>query len=146
MKTIHIRDTEAFHRALDHIAGRAPIRAHLVATRDTALQQIHDTHDPQIAAIDEDIKAHLEAAEAYATAYRTELLPKGIKTAETTLATWGFRTGQPVLKLLTRKHTWTTVLERLKATPAYKAYIRTKEEPDAVSIGSKVNMAYLRCA
>ena len=150
--TIHIRDTAAFTRALDHIAGLQPTRAHLVATRDTALQAIHDAHDPAIAALDEDIKAHLEAAETYATAYRAELLTGETKSSETTLARWGFRIGQPVLKLLNRKHTWTTVLEAIKkqGPDTAAAYIRTKEEPDKEALRrdlSEKNLAAigLRC-
>ena len=127
--TIHIRDDEAFARALDHIAGLQPKRAGLVALRDKELQFIQEKHDPEIAKLDEDMKAHLEAAETYATAYRGQLLPGAVKSSETTLAKWGFRIGQPVLKLLNRKHTWATVLDALKKL-GHAEYVRTKEEPD----------------
>lgn len=53
------------------------------------------------------------ACGAYAAAHADELLPAGKKSAETALATWGFKKGRAALALLDG-HTWEGVLEAIK--------------------------------
>jgi len=69
------------------------------------------------------------AAEKYAEDHRYELFVGKVKSAETALAVFGFRLGQPTLKTLSKAWTWERVLEAL-IERGLKRFVRTKQEPD----------------
>lgn len=80
------------------------------AARDAQLQQIRENYAPGIAQLTDRQTLLALAAEKYASEHGPELLPGKEKSAETALARYGFRTGMPALKTLS-KMTW----EKVKA-------------------------------
>lgn len=98
----------------------------LAAQRDARLAAIEAEFDAQLAPITEKIKGRVALAAAYAREHRTELLAKDAKSARTTLATYGWRTGNRTVALLGH-YTTETVIARLKQTGLGR-FIRTREE------------------
>lgn len=73
-------------------------------------------------------KAKVTLCEKFALCHRVELLPDGkkAKSAETPLSRYGFRTGTPALKLVS-KMTWEQVVVALQVSKR-KLWLRTKIE------------------
>jgi phage host-nuclease inhibitor protein Gam len=122
-------DTRAqFDACVDDICRLQLDREAIVTQRDKELARILEHHNPTIERISEDISAKLLLCEKYATSHRDTLFGK-LKSAASALAIFGFRTGNPTLKLLNRKWKWNDVVAALKSTGRYE-FVRTKEEPD----------------
>jgi phage host-nuclease inhibitor protein Gam len=121
-----------FERMVDEVARFTVLLREAEAERDASIQIARDLHAPKCAALASELKVHVLAAEKYATEHRAELLPGKSKTAETPLAMWGFRTGMPQLKLLS-KWTWEKVLEKLDGS-IWGGFIRVKREVDKAGI------------
>jgi phage host-nuclease inhibitor protein Gam len=100
----------------------------LVADRDRLLNDVRQEHDPRIESLRESITAKLVLCEKYATVHRATIFDK-LKSAASSLATFGFRTGNPKLVLLSRKWKWDDVLKAL-VSKGLAHLIRTKQEPD----------------
>lgn len=118
-----------FDSALDSIAALQVQLRSAEAARDAEIQAVRDEHAEEI----DDLKARLDAqavlAEKYAVDHRAELFPGKLKSAETALANFGFRIGNPTLVLLNRKWSWESVLAAVKeAFP--KRYVRVTEAVD----------------
>lgn len=93
--------------------------------------QIAQAHAAEhIAELQAEQKFKVALCEKYAEEHRAELLPdeKKTKSNETPLSRYGFRTGTPSLKLLS-KISWEKVVDNLRALKLTK-YIRTTYEPD----------------
>lgn len=114
----------------------------LEAKRDRKIQAIQEEYAKEIDPLSEEIDALVSRAQAYAETHRDELFRDGLKSAETELATYGFRVGNPTLKTLNKKWTWETVLAAVKRK--FRGdYIRTTEELAKDELKSRLTDAEL---
>lgn len=123
-----IETRKQFDETVDEICRLQLDREEKVTARDRRLAEIMETSNPSIERIGEEIAAKLLLCEKYATTHRDSLFGK-LKSACSSLATFGFRTGNPTLKLLNRKWKWNDVVAALKSSGRFD-FVRTKEEPD----------------
>lgn len=130
-----------FDSTVDEICRLQLERESLVTGRDKKLADIMEEHNPEIERLGEEISAKLLLCEKYATTHRETLFGK-IKSATSALATFGFRVGNPTLKLLNRKWKWDDVVAALKSSGRFEC-VRTKEEPnkDALKMLSDADLA-----
>ncbi len=96
------------------------------AKRDAALQTIRAEHDAVIEEQKARLKSLTKLAGTFSAAHRKDLFGNQ-KSSASALARFGFRIGNPTLKLLNNKWTWDSVLEALKKLGKYT---RTIEEVD----------------
>jgi phage host-nuclease inhibitor protein Gam len=99
----------------------------IVAKRDGAIQRIQSVYATRIEPLEAAIEAKLSLVEKYADENRSALLPKDKKSADTTLATFGWRLGNRTVKPLTKKHTPEVTIALLKEL-GLGAYVRKTEE------------------
>jgi phage host-nuclease inhibitor protein Gam len=122
-------DTRAqFEATVDEICKLQLDREQLVTDRDRLLADVREEHDPRIEAVGQEISAKIVLCEKFATVHRETLFGK-LKSAASSLATFGFRTGNPKLVLLNRKWKWDDVLVALRGNERTDL-IRRKEEAD----------------
>ena len=134
IKAPSIESRVAFDRCVDDIALSMVSLRRLEAVRDERIQEVRAEWDPACNQQIERIKALSLLAEKYAEEHRAELLPGKIKSCDTALAIFGFRTGMPQLKLLS-KWTWEKVLAALKGDSAMRElFVRPKEEVDKAAL------------
>ena len=119
-----------FEIAVDRISYAQIELRNTEVTRDEAVLQVQQAYGPAITELQDEIKTKVTLCEKYALEHRAELLPdeKRAKSAETVLARYGFRTGMPVLKLLS-KGTWEKVTDKLRALGKMK-FVRVSYETD----------------
>lgn len=127
-----IESAAQFQRVIDDIALATVQLRKLEATRDAKLQAIRTEWEPTCIQQVDRIKALGLMAEKYAAEHRDELFPGKAKSADTPLATYGFRTGMPSLKLLS-KWSWEKVLQILEQFQML-SFVRTKLEVDKDAI------------
>lgn len=113
-----IRNKEEFLAMIDAIATQSVLLRTAEAMRDEEIQAVRKRYEREIASHADVIKSFAIAAEKYASENRDELFPTAWKTDETTLAKFGFRFGNPTLKLLSRKFTWRVSSPRSAASSA----------------------------
>jgi len=130
-----------FETVLDNIANAQLERDALVLERDNELLQIREEFDPKINAMNDRMNALLLRAERFAAIHRDELFGK-LKSSATALTTYGFRLGNPILKLLNRKWSWEQVLEALKAKSLVQ-FVIAKETPDKDAMKTQLDDAQL---
>lgn len=130
-----------FDQCLDNIANGQIERDALVLERDNELLQIREEFDPKINALNERMNALLLRAERYALANRESLFGK-LKSAASALTTYGFRLGNPTLKLLNRKWNWDRVIEALRNCGDVQ-YIVHKVTVDKEKIKTELDEAML---
>ena len=130
IKSTTFTDRAEFERAVGEIAKLETRKRLLSATRDKAVQAVQERHGPDIQDVEDQIEGLTLLCEKYAVENRTDLLPGAVKRAETPLAIFGFRLGNPTLKLLNRKWTWEAVIDVLKSVPSLKHFVRTRDEVD----------------
>ena len=118
-----------FETVIDGLARATVAHRKATARRDARLQAVREEHESDIAAIQESIDALALTAEKYADENRDELMPGKVKSAETSLATYGFRFGNPTLKVLSKSWTWERVVKELEGR-LLAHFIRTTKEPD----------------
>ena len=118
-----------FERVINDTVDKQIVKERLELRRDAKILAIRQEFDPDINDLADKMQVNVIRAEKYAETHREELLPSRRKSAETTFAFFGFRTGNPTLALLSRKWTWAMVMDALKRL--YKNdYIVTKESVD----------------
>lgn len=127
-----------FDQALDDVAAMSVEVRKIEAERDAQLQAIQETYNDDLMAVKEKIKGLLAQAEKYALSHRAELFPDGKKSSETSLALFGFRTGNPTLALLNKKWTWEEVINALKSM-SLTEFIVTKQAADKDAMKVKLN-------
>lgn len=134
-----------FLAAVDELARIEVELRQQEAERDELIQAVRDRISPFIDLLLEERTRLILSAEKYAAACRDELLPGKTKSAETPLATYGFRTGLPTLKTL-KGWTWTKVLGALRAK-RWRKLIRVKYEPnkDAIKRLPAARLAEIGC-
>ena len=118
-----------FTSALDEIAGLQVELRTIEAERDNEIQAVRDMFARDLEKRTAKLKSLIVLADKYAETHRDELFPTKLKSAETPLANYGFRIGNPTLCLLNRKWSWEGVLNAVKA--AFRGqYVRTTEAVD----------------
>lgn len=147
MKSARIKTTspliatrEQAERLLGEIAGLTITRNAIANNLDADIKLARDKAEPQITALNQQLKEKTELLRGWAEANPEEFgKRKSIVFAHGVL---GFRTGTHKLKTLTR-HTWDTVLARLRAVGWGAAYVRVKEETDKERIIADFNQDLL---
>lgn len=129
IKAPSIKTRTEFEVTIDEIARATAKLREAEAKRDQHLQSVRAIYEPACNAHAEQVQGLALAAEKYAEEHRDELFVGKVKSAETALATFGFRLGQPTLKTLSKAWTWERVLEAL-VEGGLKRFVRTKSEPD----------------
>lgn len=118
-----------FDRCIDDLARTTVALRRLEARRDEKIQAVRAEWEPSVREATARVESLTLLVEKYAEEHRSELLPGKIKSGETALAIFGFRLGQPTLKLLGRSWNWEKVMDALSAR-GLTTFIRTKREPD----------------
>jgi phage host-nuclease inhibitor protein Gam len=128
-----LKSREDFTAAVDESARLTVEIRKIEAARDAKVQAVQALFGEQIPALQAQCNALVAQAEKYAEEHREELLPGKLKSHDTALATFGFRTGMPALKLLS-KWSWEKVLEQLRTSNGLDCFIRNKPEVDKAKI------------
>jgi phage host-nuclease inhibitor protein Gam len=126
--TTTLETVNEFEATVDEICKLQLDREQLVTERDRLIASVREDHDPEIERLGTEISAKVVLCEKFATVHRETLFGK-LKSAASSLATFGFRTGNPKLVLLSRKWKWDDVLTALKLKNRNEL-IRTKQEAD----------------
>ena len=126
LKAPVISSEEEFRATITGIAQLQNQVLALCAKRDGAVQRVQAEFAERIDPVDDAIDAALSLVEKYADEHRAALLPKDRKSADTTLATFGSRTGNRTVKTTSKKIDEETVVAALKANHL-GAYVRTVE-------------------
>lgn len=114
LKTKGFASAEQFLGAIDSIATlQTELRIH-EARRDRLIQRVQERYRERIDATAAEIDHLLALAEAYADGHRAEVIPAGRQTGETALAVYGYRVHPPSLAPITKKTTWTSIVEAVK--------------------------------
>jgi phage host-nuclease inhibitor protein Gam len=132
IKLPSLKSREDFIRAVDEAARCTVELRKIEAAHDANIQAVQTIFGDQMQALQAECNALVAQAEKYAVEHRDELLLGKLKSDETPLATFGFRTGMPALKLLS-KWTWEKVLDALNAV-SLRQFIRNKPEVDKAAI------------
>lgn len=104
----------------------------LVVKRDKQLAKIREEHDPEIERITEQMRAKVVLCEKYATTHKDTLFGRA-KSAAASLGIFGFRTGNPTLKLLNRKWKWDDVVNAIKSSDRLELLrVKTEANKDAL--------------
>ena len=134
IKIPKFKSREEFLAAIDAAAHLTVELRKCQAARDARVLVAQATYKEEIAAMQGDLTAIFAQAEKFAEEHQCELLLGKARSSETTLATYGFRTGMPQVKTLSR-WTFAQVLEALILIGAkMAAYIRIKKEIDKEAI------------
>ena len=126
-----------FFRVLDQIAQDQLAREQALLDLETEINQVRERYEPVTKTLGDRLSAAVLRAEKYATIHRETLFGK-TKSASTALTLFGFRLGQPTLKLLNSKWKWETVIAALKANKLDQ-FVVVKETPD--KDGMKANLS-----
>ena len=137
IKAPTLKNRTEFESVINSLASATVDLRKLEARRDEKLQVVREEHDPAIAALKEEIDAMALTVEKYADANRDELMPGKVKSSETALAHYGFRLGNPTLKLLSKSWSWEKVVAELKRR-LLSGYVRVTEEADKEALKSKL--------
>ncbi len=135
IKVPQLKSRDEFLAAVDEAARCALEIKRLESIRNVRIQQIQDEFAGTLTVIGDRLDLLTALADGYAETHREELLFGKIKSAETPLAIFGFRTGMPQLKLKS-KMTWEKVVAVL-ISEKRELWLRTKIEAakDAIISG-----------
>ena len=132
--------TQAEYEAcLDQIADLIGVRNLAQLALDEALLKVREQYGESVKTYQEMIDSKMALAEAYAIRHRDTLLPDGTKSASTTKVRYGWRLGNPCLKLLSRRHTWVSVCQRLIETGRQAFLKLTDPKPDKDRIKAELS-------
>ena len=134
IKAPSLKTRAEFDTAVDELARLTVELRRAEARRDTKIQVVRDELEPACVAIKDQITGLALVAEKFAEAHREELLPGKIKSAETPLAVFGFRLGQPTLLLLNKKCSWAGVVLAAKSLGLGQLIRKSEEEPNKDAI------------
>jgi phage host-nuclease inhibitor protein Gam len=99
----------------------------LTARQARAQQRVLAAFALKMEPIETELKLRAAEAEKYADEHRAEIIPDKSKSAQTALGTFGYRTGNPTTKTLSKAWTWEKIIEALKASKL-GAYLVNKPE------------------
>ncbi len=131
-KTAVLQSRAAFEQQIDTIAQLQVSIEQLVAERNSRSEAILLHYNSQIKGHQDEIKSLLASACAYAQLNWSQLAEDGGRSAETTLAEFGFRTGMPSVKKLA-KQTEEEVAAELYAQ-GHRDYVSTTHKLDKPAI------------
>ena len=97
-----IKSRDEFDRVINDIVTMQITKERLELRRDKKILDVRNEFDADINDLAEKMQVNVIRAEKFAAEHREELLPAKKKTAESTFAFFGFRTGNPTLVLLNR--------------------------------------------
>jgi phage host-nuclease inhibitor protein Gam len=147
VKSLGFETRGEFDAALDDVAAMSVSLRKMEADRDEELQAVQEAYNDDILDVKKKITGLIAQAEKYALSHRAELFPDGKKTSETSLALFGFRTGNPTLALLNKKWTWDEVIHALKSM-ALTEFIVTRQAADKEALKARltdVELAAVGC-
>jgi phage host-nuclease inhibitor protein Gam len=120
--------------AMHNLAALVNAKQKVIADRDTAVLEIDERIAPDLAALDQAVKARIAMLRAWAEAHPEEF-EKDRKSLELSSGKLGFQTHPPSVVLLNRKWTWETALEAVQTR--LPNFIRSKPEIDKEAILSQ---------
>lgn len=130
--TASISTLQEFQDLVDETCRLQLKRERLTVARDEALQRVRSDHDGDIEDLTARIRANVVLAEKFATTHRDSLFGK-LKSAATSLATFGFRVDNPSLALLNRKWNWAAVVDAIvERNWTHLLLIKTSPDKDAI--------------
>lgn len=126
IKSTPIANKIEFLATVSSLAMLEARKRQIEAERDLELQAVNRRFDALTEPLAAQMKGQMALAEAYAEAHREELLPKDAKSVRVTMATYGWRTGNRAVSLLSR----VTVDHAIRALKALGlgGYVAQKEE------------------
>lgn len=127
LKSTTFATRSEFLAAIDQIARTQTALRTVTARRDKAIQSVQEQYQGAIEEHEAEQQRLLAAADAYAQTHRDELFTGAEKTAETELATYGFRLHPPALKPLNRKWSAASILDAVKRAFGTR-YVATEEK------------------
>ena len=134
IKIPKLKSREEFLAAVDAAARITVEVRSMEAARDRRIQQVQDEYAGALDAQQSQLTAIVAQAEKFAEEHQCELMLGKARSAETALATYGFRTGMPQVKTLSR-WTFAQVFDALIAAGLrWAAYVRIKKEIDKGAI------------
>jgi len=130
-RTTSIQSGDEFAHEVDTIARLEVGLAKTLASQDKWLQKVRERYAKIIDKIKNERDTKLRNVLCYATINRAELTKKGRKSAETALATWGWRTAPPSL-LIVKGRNWADVSNDMQAmdSPYSDMFIFGAPKPD----------------
>jgi phage host-nuclease inhibitor protein Gam len=130
--TIISTDAE-FRRRIDAVARlQTEIRKSEVI-RDTAIQEIQETHKKLLEPLNARLEGSIATLELYAISHRDSLFPTVKKSDETELASFGFRQSPAKITTLNKRWTFAKAIEAVKQLFPGR-FVRAKEELDKEKI------------
>lgn len=119
-----LENADAFRENINDIAKLQVKMREIQVRRDKSIQRIQDKCDPLIKEAENEIQRLLKQAERYADSNRTDIFERDLRTAETELASFGFRFGTPKLKQLKG---WSVekIVDAIKAKGWAKRFLKT---------------------
>lgn len=102
-KKTQLATPAAFESCVNSIADMITVRDKQQAKLDAAILAARDKFGPGIVDLQKQIEGKMAMAELYARDHRDTLMPRKGKTSDTTKARFGFRLGNAVLSLASRK-------------------------------------------
>jgi phage host-nuclease inhibitor protein Gam len=133
-----IKSRAEFERVINDIVDKQIVKERLELRRDKKLLEVRKDFDEGINDLSDQIQTSVIRAEKFAAEHRDELLPSKKKSAETTFAFFGFRTGNPTLVLLNRKWTWRKVIDAIRAMD-WLQYLVVKTSVDKDALKAQLN-------
>ncbi len=127
--TTTISTKDQFENLVNRIAILQTQRTRIATDRDAQINAITVLAAESLDPLDDQIAELLQAAETFADQNRELLFGTDKKSAETALCDYGFRKGNPTLKLINSKWKWERVVTTLQAKKMQR-FIRMKPEPD----------------
>jgi len=132
-----------FAAVLDTIAQDQLAREQALLDMESEINIVRERYEPVTRTLGDRISSAVLRAEKFATVNRESLFGK-LKSASTALTLYGFRLGQPTLKLLNKKWSWETVIAALKANDLAQ-FVVTKETPDKDGMKAQLSDEQLAC-
>jgi phage host-nuclease inhibitor protein Gam len=135
-----IKMRDEFDRVINDIVTMQIVKERLELRRDKKILDVRIEFDSDINDLAEKMQVNVIRAEKFAAEHREELLPAKKKTAESTFAFFGFRTGNRTLVLLNRKWTWKKVIDEIKALGGpWLKFVATKESIDKDAMKARLS-------
>ena len=139
-RIIHKEAAVTKEQALGAVNEAALLQTRLRILQEKAakrIQAIQSALADEQSALESRIDAAMATAHGYAAAHRDELFSGARKSAETALAEYGFRMGQPTLKPLP-KHTWESALKAALESKTYASFVVSRPRLDKEALKKRL--------
>ena len=142
IKAKGLKTKTEFLELVDEIARNQVALTKIKARRDGRIQTVEAEFKDEIEAKEQEIGDAVVLCEKFAEDNRDTLFTGPLKSGSSASANYGFRMGNPTLKLLNKRWNWNEVLKALK-TQGLRDFIRTAEEPDKNALKLKLTDSQL---